>query len=115
MEISSYTKTNATFIILIGQLWQKDDIIELEEQFAFCMQGKCKNIVIDLQRLSFINSQGLGVLVRMHANMSETGNRLVLFSNPSSVLEVIEISGLESFMTIAKSELELNDILAQIA
>jgi len=71
-------------------------------------------VVVDLQRLSFINSQGLGALVRMHSNMKDAGSRLVLFSNPSSVLEVLEISGLESFMIIAKSDSELEKILTEI-
>jgi anti-anti-sigma factor len=114
MEISNHCKNNVMFISLIGQLWQKEDISALEDVVTKCMEEKRKNIVIDMQRLSFINSQGLGLLVRMHSTMTDAGNRLVLFSNPSSVLEVLEISGLESFMTIAKCETDLNEILAKI-
>ncbi|NLD98825.1 MAG: STAS domain-containing protein [Fibrobacter sp.] len=112
MEISSYTKNNTAYITLIGQLWQKEDINALEEEVTRSLEQEKMQIVIDLQRLSFINSLGLGALVRMHSTIHDTGNRLVLFCIPSNVLEVLEISGFEAFMTIARSEQELDSILA---
>lgn len=112
MEISQALRNDILFITLIGQLWQKEELTELEETIKNCIQEKQKTVVLDLQRLSFINSQGLGLLVRFHTCMSNAGGRLILSSNPSSVLEVLEISGFNEFMTIAKSEKELQNFIA---
>lgn len=111
MEISQSLRNNCTHITLIGQLWQKEELSALEEMVASCIQMQQKNIVLDLQRLSFINSQGLGLLVRIHSSMSDAGGRLILLCSQSSVLEVIEISGFDAFMTIVKSEQELSQHL----
>jgi anti-anti-sigma factor len=111
MELSQCIKNNQTFITIIGQLWQKEDLCTLEDAVNTLLEQKTVNIIIDLQRLSFINSQGLGLLVRIYSSLAEAGGNLILYSVPSSVLEVIELSGFETFMTIVRNDQELNAII----
>jgi anti-anti-sigma factor len=111
MEISCSTTGSTGFITLIGQLWQKDDLKAVETAVESLSVNGTLKIVVDIDRLSFINSQGLGLIARIFSQLQEKGRTMVLFNPHSSVLEVIEISGFDQFMTIAKSDEELKAIL----
>jgi anti-sigma B factor antagonist len=111
MEISCSTTANTGFISLIGQLWQKEDLSAVADAVETYIQDKILTIVLDIDRLSFINSAGLGLLARTHARVQEAGGKMIIFNPHTSVLEVIEISGFDLFMTIAKTENELKAAL----
>lgn len=111
MEISCSTTGSTGCITLIGQLWQKDDLKAVEDAVENLVVNGILKIIIDIDRLSFINSQGLGLIARIFAQMQEKGGTMLLFNPHSSVLEVIEISGFDQFMTIVKSDEELKAIL----
>ena len=79
MEITYSTQGNFATVSLIGQLWQSEDLKSVDKIIESCIDSGLKVIVIDADRLSFINSQGLGFLVRTHARLKESGGKLVLF------------------------------------
>lgn len=108
MEITYSTQGNLATVSLIGQLWQREDLKSVDEIIESCIDSGLKVIVIDADRLSFINSQGLGFLVRTHARLKQSGGKLVLFSPRESVLEIVELSGFDMFITIAKNKSDLN-------
>lgn len=112
MEISCSTTGNAGFISLIGQLWQKEDLSTVGDAVETYIQDKILTIVLDIDRLSFINSAGLGLIARIHTQVRDAGGKMIVFNPHSSVLEVIEISGFDLFMTIAKTEDELKAVLS---
>jgi anti-sigma B factor antagonist len=111
MELSSSTSANTGFITLIGQLWQKEDLRSVEEAVEKILVSGILQIVLNVDRLSFISSQGLGLIARVFARLQEKNGIMLLFNPHSSVLEVIEISGFDLFMKIVKTEEELNKLL----
>jgi anti-anti-sigma factor len=111
MEMSCNKNGNNGFISLIGQLWQKEDLLTVGDAVETFIQDKILTIVLDIDRLSFINSAGLGLIARIHSQVLNAGGKMILFNPHSSVLEVIEISGFDLFMTIAKTEDELKALL----
>jgi anti-anti-sigma factor len=111
MEISCSTSGNIGFISLIGQLWQKEDICAVGDAVETYIQDKILTIVLDIDRLGFINSAGLGLIARIYARVNDAGGKIIILNPHSSVLEVIEISGFNLFMTIAKTDDELKAAL----
>lgn len=111
MEISCTKASKAGIVTIIGQLWQKEDLDTFEDAIDKFIEENIVNIVINMDRLSFINSAGLGLFVRTHKKLTDAKGRVILYSPHSSVLEVLEISGLNSFMVVAKSKDELDKIL----
>jgi anti-anti-sigma factor len=101
-------------ISLIGQLWNKDELKELDNDLSLYASRDTRTIVIDVSRLSFISSQGLGLLVRGFARLKEMGIRMFLSNPRDSVLEVIELSGFDLFMTVARTEQELLEALGKV-
>lgn len=111
MEISCHITENTGFVNLIGQLWQKEDITSVEEAVDNFLKNNILKIVMDFDRLGFINSAGLGLIAKLHTHIRDAGGKMILFSPHSSVLDVIEISGFDLFMTIVTTKEELDSLL----
>ncbi len=113
MEISCSTNDNTGFIVLIGQLWQTDDLNAVKEVVDNLIKQKIKQVVLDIGRLGFINSAGLGLLAQVHTRLQDAGGKVILFNPHSNILEIINISGFDLFMTIIKSQEELKTEIGQ--
>ncbi len=57
-------------------------------------------VVVDLRKLEFIDSTGLGVLVKTHQRMSDAGRRLVLVDAEGQVRRLLALTGLSDQLTI---------------
>lgn len=75
---------------------------ELKQAFESVLQGDAgaQTVVIDLSRLDFIDSTGLGVLVGALKRARASGGDVVLTTPPTSIMKVFEITGLTSLFTI---------------
>jgi anti-anti-sigma factor len=58
-------------------------------------------VVLDLTHLNFIDVAGLRVLERQATQLSESGNRLVLWSPPAFLERVLEVLELEALIDVA--------------
>jgi len=63
-------------------------------------EGEPALLVIDLSRLSFMDSSGMGVIAAAQARSVEAGRRLVLVRPPYSVRRAFELSGFEDVVEI---------------
>jgi anti-sigma B factor antagonist len=68
-------------------------------------------VIVDLSKISFIDSTGLGVLVQGTKRREGRGQSLVLVTNDPRVLRVIEVTGLNRVLRIYAT---LHDALAQL-
>jgi anti-sigma B factor antagonist len=57
-------------------------------------------LVIDLSRLSFMDSSGMGVIAAAHGRAVEAGRRLVLVRPPYTVRRAFELSRFDDVVTI---------------
>ena len=64
-------------------------------------------VVLDLQELEFIDSTGLGVLVKTHQRMREAGDQLAVIEGSGQVKRLLELTGLDQQLTIVASAEEL--------
>lgn len=65
--------------------------------------GGIDRLVIDLSRVDFIDSFGLGILVGALKRMAGSDGRLVLVLTEPRILKVFEITGLDSVFVIRES------------
>lgn len=92
---------------MIGQFWEPNDFVLFQEHIKELLDKGGKRIVIDLSRVSFISSQGLGLLVTAFNNVKERGGELIMLKPKGCVKEMMEISGFNIFMKIVESDKEL--------
>lgn len=73
---------------------------QLETVLDDTLDGEGALAVVDLRKLTFLDSSGLRVLLALHSSLRETGGRLVLVQGPRRVHRVLEL-------TRADEELEI--------
>lgn len=69
----------------------------LDEQIT----GGCRDLVVDLSEVTFLDSTGLGVLVGRLRQMRMQGGRLRLIGPAERVVKVFAITGLDRVFEIA--------------
>ncbi len=112
MNIVQESESHGT-IQMIGQFWERKDFVLFHEQVQALLEKGVVRIIVDLSRVTFISSQGLGLLVKVFSEVKENKGELLLFKPTGCVGEVIEISGLDLSMKIISSDKELASYTAQ--
>jgi stage II sporulation protein AA (anti-sigma F factor antagonist) len=64
------------------------------------------NLILSLRGLEFVDSTGLGSLLGRHRQVTSSGGRLILTDIPPKVMSMIEMAGLASVLSIARTQEE---------
>ena len=64
-------------------------------------------VIVDLQKLEFMDSTGLSVLVRAHQRATEAGRRFGIVKGPPQVQRLLDLTGVAERLTIVDSAAEL--------
>ncbi len=81
-------------------------IQEFLEEFNQCLEERVKHVLIDLSKVNFIDSYGLGMLVSMHAKMRLAGGSIHLGSPNDQARCLLEIADMEKVFEIFSDRLE---------
>ena len=60
---------------------------------------EAEELVLDLEKLDYISSAGLRVLLSAHKNMSKKGSMKLIHVGPS-LMEIFEVTGFSDILTI---------------
>ena len=77
---------------------------EIKEKIKEEMNKNKVNIIINLDKVSYIDSSGIGVLISSLSNLKKVGGALKLINVYASVRKVFELTKLTSFFDIYDSE-----------
>lgn len=64
-------------------------------------------VIVDLRELEFIDSTGLGVLVKAHQQAQEAGRRFALVRGAGQVQRLLGLTGLSDQLPVAETREEL--------
>ncbi len=64
-----------------------------------CIEEGPEHLVLDLSKIEFIDSSGLGVLVQLAKKVQEGGGTLQIVSNPR-VTQTVKLVRLEKFLSL---------------
>jgi len=70
------------------------------------LRPDARGMVLSMSGVEFISSRGLGVLLYLHKLMTGRGTRLHLAEPSESVLDSLDVAGLDSLLTIYQTEAE---------
>ncbi len=82
---------------------------ELREILKGFMDKDKLDILIDLNKVDYIDSSGIGVLISLATDLKDMHGSLVLKSPSPNVLRVFELTQLVNFFTIIDDEEKLED------
>jgi anti-sigma B factor antagonist len=88
-------------IILAGEvdLDRKDELSALADQFA---AGGQSNVEVDLSHVTFVDSTGIGFIVRLHATAMARGGTVCLVRPPASCRRVLQVTAVDQMVTIVE-------------
>ena len=62
--------------------------------------GSSQKLLIDLQKVSFLGSMGLGSIVRPARSVSSRGGKVVLFAPTEMVASVLKTAGIDTLLPV---------------
>ena len=72
------------------------------------IDGNVGVVALDLREVSFLDSSGLRLLLRLHKDLDEAGRRLVVVQGPRRVARVFELTGAEAQLEIVADPAEIS-------
>ena len=72
------------------------------------IDGNLGVVALDLREVSFLDSSGLRLMLRLHKDLGEAGRRLVLVQGPRRVARVFELTGAEDQFEIVADPSEID-------
>lgn len=84
---------------------------DFESQLEPLLDGTGDGVVLDLGEVRFINSAGLGCLVKAGMQLDRQGRRLALACPERSVEATLRLVGLDSMLPLFKSVQEASDFV----
>jgi anti-anti-sigma factor len=106
MTIMRTLKEDELTVNMIGRL-EKGSALKLEEEFKTSLKG-VKTLIIDLEELEYISSEGLHVFFSAQKIMNKQGRMIVRNVN-EDVMEVFKEIGAVEVLTIEKADFGLRD------
>ena len=110
MEIKSNALLNQTGFCLIGKMVSLNDFQKLQN---YCNNLKITSdfLIIDIHRLTFASSHGLGIFITIAKTMQKVGKQLILFNPLDDVLSVCKIIGIDVVVPVMQNLEDLQNYL----
>lgn len=81
---------------------------DVENGMRTAIDGGNGVVAVDLREVSFLDSSGLRLLLRLHKDLDEAGRRLVVVQGPRRVARVFELTGADAQLAIVDSPDEIS-------
>ena len=106
MKFSSGIRNEALIVRLEGDLIGENAGTGLLSVATDAIQQKVVKCVIDISKLRYINSSGIGVLITVLTKFRNKGGEVFLLKPSESVQKLLVITKLNAIFQIAKTEEE---------
>lgn len=93
-----------TVIEAVGRLTLTDGHTRLRDQLHVSTGGGAKRFILNLEGVEFIDSYGIGELVRCYSVVRQAGGEMKLAGVQKKVLNILEISHLTAIFEIFPGE-----------
>ena len=99
MDIIETKQDDITVFSISGRL-DSGSSPELDKHIMLAMESGTRRIVVDCQKLDYITSAGLRVIVKTAKKLTPENGKIVLCAMADYVKEVFEIAGFDAFLPI---------------
>jgi anti-anti-sigma factor len=94
LEVSSEERDGLVHVALVGEL-DLSTVAKLQDELSKVEAGSPPTVVVDLSKLTFLDSTGLRCIVTADERAREAGRRMVVVRGPDPVQRVFAITRLE--------------------
>ena len=93
LRVERNDQDGVPYLELIGEL-DLSTVDPLKLRLELVEREEPETIVVDLRRVTFMDSIGLGILVSHHLRARQAGRRLVLVQGPRAIQDLFELTGM---------------------
>ena len=105
MDISQKRHGDIVILVIIGEI-DLYNAPEIKDIINKLIEERIYNVIIDLEKVSYIDSSGIGALISSLSNLKKYQGGLKIINVYASVKKVFELTKLTSFFEIYDSEEE---------
>lgn len=106
MKITQRELGNAVILDLNGKLTGGPDAETFREVFKSLIDQGKKNVVVNLEKVSWINSTGLGILISGYTSVRRAGGDLVVMHASDRIESILYVTKLNLLFKSFESEEE---------
>lgn len=106
MKITQRELGNAVILDLNGKLTGGPDADTFREVFKSLIDQGKKNVVVNLEKVSWINSTGLGILISGYTSVRRAGGDLVVMHASDRIESILYVTKLNLLFKSFESEEE---------
>jgi len=96
MKYNTSEVYNAAVISFKGKLRGGPDAQKFQDQVGNYIEGGKKNIIVDMENVNFVDSSGIGSIVRAFSTVKDAGGKLVLAGVSDKISGLLSITKLNS-------------------
>ncbi len=97
------TEVDGRTVLAVGGEVDLATAPQLRRRLIELVNGGCRDLVVDLSKVGFIDSTGLGVLVGARRRIKEAEGDLVLVVPQDTIRALFRVTGLTEIFTIVDS------------
>ena len=109
MKIKQVMKGDVLVITLSGKVIGGPELVEVKDVFQKAVDQNKKKIILDLGKVSWMDSSGLGVIVSGHTTLSRAGGSLKILNATKKIHELFIITKLITIFDTYSDEQEAID------
>ncbi len=109
MELDMHVARGVTVLALQGRITMDEGDIALREAVSDLLETGIRNIIIDLGKVTFIDSFGIGQLIGCYVTVTDQGGLLKLCKLSSRISSILQITKLNTVFEVYPSEAEAMD------
>jgi anti-anti-sigma factor len=106
MKVTVREREGVTLLDLEGKITIGVGDVAMREAVHSALDRGSRNLLINMARVSTIDSSGIGELVAAYTTVSNRGGRLRLFGIPPKVNDILQITQLITVLDILEDEEE---------
>lgn len=104
MKVSARERDGVTILDLKGKITIGVGDVALREAVQEALAAGARNLLINLQDVSTIDSSGIGELVAAYTTVTNRGGKLRLYGIPPKVNDILQITQLVTVFDILENE-----------
>ena len=106
MKIKKRIRNNVTIVDISGEITIGKGDVELRKEVTDIIDQGVKNILLNLEKVSFIDSSGIGEIVRSFTTVQKKGGKLKLLGLEKKVRDLFVITRLITVFETFEDEKE---------
>jgi anti-sigma B factor antagonist len=106
MELVHQIKENCLLLVLAGDLIGENGGVEILEVVSDAVNMNVFSVVVDLEKVRYVNSSGLGVLITLLTKVRNKQGELVVVNPSEQVKKLFQITKLNDVFKSFDTEVE---------